>query len=127
MSIEILNKENYNILVQWYIKWNLPITPFSYIPKNSYIVGNTCAGFLYRLDNTPLFWIEGIISDPNITNKELKKEALNILISTLEDIAKKEGGELLMTSTPRENLNNIFLSKEFKNTPEKYFHLAKRI
>ena len=127
MNIEKINKDNYNKLVDWYVNWNLPITPFCFIPENAYIVENICAGFLYRLDNTPLFWIEGIVSNPEIQDKKLKQDALTNLILKLESIATLNGGQLIMSSTPREGLNSVFLSRGFKNTPENYFHLAKRI
>ena len=57
----------------------------------------------------------------------LKKEALSVLITELTKLAKEKNAELILSSTPRESLNTIFLSNEFKNTPEKYFHVARFI
>lgn len=126
MNIEKINLNNYKNIVKWYSAWNLPITPYSYIPKNAFIVENFCAGFLYQLDNTPLFWIEGIISNPEIKDKSVKNKALALLINKLEEVAKANNCEILMSSTPRSSLNSLFLDLGFKNTPENYFHLAKR-
>ena len=127
MNIQHITKNNYNTLVEWYIGWDLPITPFSFIPKTAFIVDNVCAGFLYQLDNTPMFWVEGVVTNPAIKDKQLKKIALCGLIKKLEESAFKQGGKLLMSSTPRESLNTTFLSLGFKNTPENYFHLAKEL
>lgn len=127
MNIQNINTENYKTLVDWYTLWELPITPYSFIPKNSYMVEDVCAGFLYQLDNTPMFWIEGVISNPKIKDKELKNKALCVLINKLEEVAKSNGAEMVLTSTPRVGLNALFLGCGFLNTPENYFHLAKRI
>jgi hypothetical protein len=127
MDIQKITVENYKTLVSWYISWKLPVTPYSFIPRHSYIVENICAGFLYQLDNTPMFWVEGVVSNPEIKDKELKNKALCALINKLEEIAKSNNGEMIMSSTPRSSLNSVFLSNGFKNTPENYFHLAKRI
>lgn len=125
MNISPITKEKYNTLIGWYKKWDLPITPFECIPRNSLIVDDICAGFIYQLDNTPIWWIEGIISNPEIENKDLKKNCLKLLITSLEDVAKSNNGYLIMSSTPRESLNSIFLNEGYKNPPEKYFHLAR--
>ena len=127
MKIEKINSSNYNKLIFWYSGWNLPITPLSYIPETSIIVDDICAGFIYQLEKTPMWWIEGVISNPEIKDKALKKEALSVLITELTKLAKEKNAELILSSTPRESLNTIFLSNEFKNTPEKYFHVARFI
>lgn len=127
MKIELVNEQNYEMLVEWWNGWNLPVTPRSFIPKNSFIVSNVCAGFIYKLDSTPMWWIEGIISNPAIEDKNIKKQALTLLIFELEKVAKVNGGELILSSTPRESLNFLFLESGFNNTPEKYFHLARFI
>jgi hypothetical protein len=127
MTIEPITFEKYMSLIEWYYGWGLPITPFSYIPKNAFIVDDICAGFLYQWDNTPMFWVEGIISNPKIKDKDLKKKALSALIKKLEEIAILNGAELIITSTPRESLNEHFLKLGFKNAPENYFHLANKV
>jgi len=127
MKIEFVNEHNYGMLVEWYKGWDLPITPFSYIPRNSIIVDTVCAGFVYQLDNTSMWWIEGVVSNPSVVDKELKKQALTVLIKSLEDVVKANDGELIMTSTPRETLSSLFVEQGFNNTPEKYFHLARFI
>lgn len=127
MNLYNITNENYNTIVEWYKGWDLPITPFECIPRNSLIVDNVCAGFIYQLDNTPMWWIEGVISNPKVEDKKLKKESLKILIKSLEDVAVQNGGSLIMSSTPRESLNMIFLDAGYKNPPEKYFHVARFI
>jgi len=127
MNIQKITSENYSTLVNWYVKWELPITPFSFIPKTSFIVDDVCAGFVYQLGETPMFWIEGVISNPDIKDKSLKNKALCVLIERLEKTAKGLGGKMILSSTPRFGLNSLFLSLGFKNPPEQYFHLAKEL
>lgn len=127
MRCSLINSENYATLVEWYLGWNLPITPYSYIPKTSVIVEDVCAGFLYRMGETPMFWMEGIITNPKIKDKELKAQGISAVVEILESFAKLEGCELLMTSTPRETLTQKLLKMGYSSTPERYFHLGKRL
>lgn len=125
MKIEKITTQNYNILVSWYDGWQLPRTPYHYIPKNAYLVDNICAGFVFQMDATPMWYIEGIISNPEIKDKDLKRKALNVLINTLLDVVKKNDGELIISSTPRETLKSTFFLSGFNVASEKYFHLAR--
>lgn len=127
MKIELVNEQNYEMLVEWWKGWNLPVTPRSFIPTNSFVVSDVCAGFIYKLDSTSMWWIEGVVSNPAIKDKDLKKEALCLLIRELEQVAKVNNGQLVLSSTPRESLNSLFLELGFNNTPEKYFHVARFI
>lgn len=127
MKCSLINPDNYNTLVEWYLGWNLPVTPYSYIPKTAVIVEDVCAGFLFRLSETPMFWMEGIISNPKMKDKELKAKGISTLVKELEAYAKIQGCELLLTSTPRESFNESLLKMGYSPAPERYFHLGKRV
>lgn len=129
MNIRSYKKEDYNTLVNWYNKWNLPITPEDYIPQYALIVEKDvplCSGFLYQLGDTSMYWIEGIISNPD-SKKEDKIEGLKLLINSLVNIAKENKASLILSSTPREGLKNIFNENDFGTTPEQYYHLGRRL
>ena len=71
-----------------------------------------------------MFWIEGIITNKQ-SDKNLRKEGLNILIKNLCIIAKEKGADIIMSSTPRESLKETFENCGFRLTPEKYYHLGR--
>lgn len=121
-------EKDYKQYSQLYKEWNLPITPKSWIPENTFIVEHNneivCSGSLYQLDKTPMFWIEGLVTNKN-THRILRSEGLHVLIENLYKIAKEKGAEIVMTSTPRTGLKEMFKDCGFQVTPEQYFHLGR--
>jgi hypothetical protein len=112
----------------FYRDWKLPETPKTWIPEDTYVVEEIgqiiCSGSLYQLGGTAMFLIEGIITNKN-TNKNLRKESLDLIINHLVNIAKEKGAEIIMASTPRDGLKNMFEDNKFMITPEKYYHLGR--
>ena len=60
------------------------------------------AGFLY-LTNSKIAWMEWIISDKNY-KKRNKKEAIELLINSLEQIAKSTGAEMIFSVSQNKRL-----------------------
>lgn len=118
-----LTSNDHEIIDGWYKDWGLPITPKSWYSDEAYILDNICAGQIYQMGNSKMFWIEGIVTNPNC-EKELKKEGINKMINFLTNKSKELGAEIVMTSTPRESLENMFKNQGYKNAPEKYAHLG---
>lgn len=122
------NKKDYKSLVEWYKGWNIPVAPECFIPSLALVVEKEtkpmCMGFVYQMGNTPMFWIEGIISDPAI-EKHIRKEAIDLLVIELTQLAKNNGSIMVLSSSPREGLVSTFKKQGFKESPEKYHHLVK--
>ena len=119
--------KDYDSYSKLYSDWNLPYKK-NWIQEDTFIIENdkniVCLGSLYQFGQTPMFFIEGIVSNKNI-DKSIKKEGLSILIDKLYKEAKQKGAEVVMTSTPRDGLKNIFEENGFYQTPEKYYHLGR--
>lgn len=128
MILKQFKKEHYDTLVNWYNQWNLPVTPYSWIPETSYIVFNDevpiCSAFLFQLGSTPVYWIEGITSNPGI-DKEIRKQSLDFLVKNIVELQQELKFEMLLTSTPRVGLTENFKKNGFGMAPEKYTHLAR--
>lgn len=128
MNIKRFEEKDYNRLLNLWDNWNLPNTPKTWIPEDTFIIENNdkivCSGSLYQLGKTPMFWIEGVISNKEI-EKSMRKEGLKLLINKLFDIAKEQGAEIVLSSTPRDGLKDMFLDNNFHETPEKYFHVGR--
>lgn len=121
-------EKDYSSYEVLYKEWNLPVTKKDWIPEDTFIVENdgklVCSGSLYQLSQTPMFWIEGLISNKNI-DKTIRKEALIVLINKLYEVGKEKGAEIILSSTPRDGLKDIFEENGFYQTPEKYYHLGR--
>jgi hypothetical protein len=121
---------DYPALITWWEKWQLPLTPPRYLPQGMMVEDENgkrvCVGFLFRMSATPLFWIEGIVSEPSV-DRAKKAEGLELLVKGLGESAKAQGCELLMGSTPREGLKQVFVDAGYTAAPEAYFHLGRII
>lgn len=128
MNIKKFTTEDYKILDFWYSEWDLPKTPISWISDTSYFVFSdeipVCFGSLYQLGNTPMYWVEGLISNKDL-DSSIKKAGISELINHFNSLQKDLNIEILLTSTPRESLKQLFESNNFRKTPENYYHLAR--
>ena len=114
-SIRYLKQEDYNLLCDWWKEWNWDIPPRDFLPENGtggFMVekdGNpVIAGFIY-FTNSAVAWSEFIISDKNYKNKD-RKEAKQILIHELCELAKRKGSKYIYTV-----VKNQFLKKDYQN------------
>jgi len=110
MEARYLTVEDYSKLVEWWEKWKWTPLAQSSLPDNGeggVMISNEgvdiCAGFLY-LTNSDFGWIEFIVSNPDEKNKEIRKEALTLLIDTLSKLAKDRGCRLILTSVNNKSL-----------------------
>lgn len=119
---------DYRDLAAWWAEWGLPVSPPEFLTHTASVVEQDgekiCAGFLYQLGSSQMWWIEGIVSNPK-SEKEIRRHALYLLIQNLTEKAQKSGAKIVMTSTPRESLAQMFEESGFKPTPEKYFHYGR--
>lgn len=83
---------------------------------------NICAGFVYSTSASALFHIEFIVSTYKVRDKELRKEALMLLIGGLKYMAKEMGAKIIFTNLVSQNLKKSFLDNGFivgsKNSEE---------
>lgn len=101
-SARFVIKEDYETLKQWWIDWNWSPVPPAFLPVNGLMVSNDndiCAGWVYKTD-TPICWIEHIISDKNSKDRG----AVVFLIQMLEELAKDLGFKVAMTSIKNASL-----------------------
>ena len=93
-NLRKLNSTDYeDILVGWWKDWEWTAPPKDFLPENGeggVIIFDgevpVCAGFMYAT-NSKVAWIEFVISNKNY-DREKRKEALVLLIDTLNGICK---------------------------------------
>jgi hypothetical protein len=99
-NIKPLGETDYeDILVGWWKdwKWTPPLKDF--LPSDGkggvMVLDNdipVCAGFVY-MTNSKVAWVDWIISNREYKKKPQRKEALDLLITTLTNICKDTGNK----------------------------------
>jgi GNAT superfamily N-acetyltransferase len=99
-AIRQLNVDDYDkTLVPWWNQWGWTPPQRDFLPDNG--VGGlivfddvshepVCAGYLY-LTNSEVVWIDWVVSNKSYTDREKRKKALDLLLSTLVASAKEKG------------------------------------
>jgi hypothetical protein len=117
ISIRHLNETDYDtILVGWWKEWGWESPSKDFLPMDGRggaiaFDGDVpiCAGFLY-LSNSKVSWIDWIISSKTYTDREKRKFALNLLISTLTDLSKDMGNKYAYALIKHDNLIKTYQS-----------------
>ena len=125
MNIQLVNKENYNILVDWWKGHAWTPIPYDMLPKVGFIVNDSVAGFLYATDSS-MCVIEWIVSDPK-SDKNLRKESIKILLDHLCNEAKKLGFICCFTYTKNKGLIQKLQENNFIKTDEDMIHFIRSL
>ena len=112
MNTRTLTESDYEILSDWWKAWGWPVMAKDMLPDNG-IGGimvenkgeNIVAGFLYW-SNSKLVWLDWIISNPN-ADKKIRKQAIEMLILTAEQMVKDAGSKYIMSISRSNSLLKI--------------------
>lgn len=106
-----LNSLDYETLVEWWTWFRFSPPPKDFLPNSGVMLSvdgvNVVAGFIYKT-NSKISWIEFIVSNPNVKDKELRKKAIQQLINILVEYAKKMESKYIYTSLKNQSLINHF-------------------
>jgi len=112
MNTRTLTESDYEILSDWWKAWNWPVMAKDMLPDDG--TGgimienegeNIVAGFLYW-SNSKLVWLDWIISNPN-ADKKIRKQAIELLILTAEQMVKEAGSKYMMSISRSNSLLKI--------------------
>ena len=111
MNTRKLKNSDWDTLKQWWDAWpEWPTPPKQFLPENGtggLMVekdGNPIAsGFVYLSSNSKMGFIDWIISNPSYRSDD-RDEAIKILITDLEKIAKESGHICVFSFTQHEKL-----------------------
>jgi len=112
MNTRTLTGSDYKILSDWWKAWGWPVMAKDMLPDNG--TGgimvenkgeNIVAGFLYW-SNSKLVWLDWIISNPN-ADKKIRKQAIEMLILTAEQMVKDAGSKYMMSISRSNSLLKI--------------------
>jgi hypothetical protein len=111
-------QDYYNFLVKWWTDNRFTPPPLDFLPNNGkdgivVIHDNQliCAGFIYQTSAKEVAWIEFIVSNFEIKDKNIRKNALLFLISKLSEISNRK---YIFTNVKNENLIQKFKDSGFQ-------------
>lgn len=98
LTVRTLEKSDYqDILVGWWNDWGWTPPAIDFLPQEGtgglmVMDGEepVCAGFMYAT-NSAVAWVDWIISSKTYRGRVKRKEAIQLLILTLTEIAKESG------------------------------------
>ena len=112
LKVRTLLKEDYEELCSWWERWDWPILSKDMLPgegTSGVMVSkdnvNIVAGFLYW-SNSDLVWLDWIISNPDYKDED-KKQAIELLIKTAEEMVKSAGKKYMMSISRSNSLLKI--------------------
>lgn len=115
-----LQGSDYEEMVRWGKFWRFPLPPKEFLPDDA--TGGVmiecdgipcCAGFLY-FTNSGACWLEYVVSNPDVKDKEMRQASLNVLIDNLVFWAKDNGYTWIFTSVKNPHLINKYLEHGFE-------------
>jgi len=126
-----LTENDYNnFLVKWWKDNRFTPPPIDFLPNNGkdgIVVINSdtnekiCAGFIY-ITNSEVAWLEFIVSNFDVKNKDLRRQSIEFLINQLALTSNKK---YIFTSVKNQNLIKHFTNSGFiigsQNTTEMIF------
>lgn len=124
---QLTENDYQDFLVQWWKDNRFTPPPIDFLPNNGtdgIVVINSdtkekiCAGFIY-ITNSEVAWLEFVVGNFDVKNKELRKQAIEFLISKLVETS---GKKYLFSSVKNPNLIKHFTNSGFligsQNTTE---------
>ncbi len=99
------------MLTEWWKGHKWEVMPLDMLPPTGFIVGNICAGFIYKTDGK-LNMFEWVVSDPT-SSKEDRAQALDILIDAVLEESQRDGAKIVFTSVQHPRLIERYKKQGF--------------
>ncbi len=116
MEYRAIKSNDYKKLEQWWKWWRWTPVPVNCLPATGIIISeneiDVCAGFMYGTDSA-MCWIEFIVSNPDVKDKNIRKSCIEFLISKLCEEASELGYQVAYTSLKNESLINSYSTNGF--------------
>jgi len=130
-NLRKLNSTDYeDILVGWWKDWEWTAPPKDFLPENGeggVIIFDgevpVCAGFMYAT-NSKVAWIEFVISNKQY-DRENRKEALALLIDTLNNVCSNGGFKYGYSILHSKSLIETYESLGYVKGDSNFFEMIK--
>lgn len=120
--------KDYETISTWWTKQDWPVIPISALSNKGFIVEDNgiklAAAWVYKLQDSPWSLMEWTVGNPD-ANWEDRSYAINILIDTISEYAKKDNSTFLLTMTKHQRLIDKFKNQNFKEADVNMTHLMR--
>lgn len=127
-----LKESDWETLQSWWKAWGWPemnkdLMPLDGLGGLMVYKGNIliAAGFLY-LSNSKVAWLDWIISNPEYREKD-RKESFNLLINNLEDVAKQQGYNIIISIARNKSLIDTHKKLGYTVDDNPSYEISKKI
>ena len=112
LNIIPLSEKDYDdVLCEWWKDWRWKAPAKDFLPETGYMVYYNdepiCAGYVY-MTNSDVVLLEWIISNFKFKNKEIRKEALLMLIETITSLAEGLGKKYIYSLLKNKPLIELY-------------------
>lgn len=133
MQVRQLKREDYDMLCVWWRKWRWTPPVRSILPNEGtagFIVYDeetpVVAGFLYDT-NSSIAWVEWVISNFDYKDKKGRKEAIDMLLTYLEALAKVKGKKICYSLLKSKSLIEAYAKNGYIPSETGYTEMIKAI
>jgi hypothetical protein len=132
LTVRALQESDWETLQSWWTKWEWPEMNRDLLPLNGLGGLIVCkgdipivSGFLY-LTNSGVAWMEWIISDPEYKESD-RKEALELLIKELENVAISMGKTIILSIGRNKSLINAHRNLGYVIDDNPSYEISKKL
>jgi len=133
-NVRVLSETDYDdVLVGWWKdwKWTPPVKDFLPLDGRGGIMVEwdgipVCAGFIIQT-NSKVAMVEWVVSNKDFKEKAIRKDAMNLLIQTLTDVAKETGNTYTYTILKNPSLTNIYKNNGYLGHEQNITEMIKKI
>lgn len=134
MQVRKIKHEDYdNILVKWWRQWRWVPPVRDILPEDAtagFIVYDedipVVAGFLYDT-NSKIAWVEWVISNFEYKDRDKRKEAISMLLTYLEALAKAKGKKVAYSLLKNKGLISAYQEQGYQISEKGYTEMIKVI
>lgn len=132
LKVKALEESDWDTLQSWWKIWKWPTMSKDLLPLNGCGGLMICkeevpivAGFLY-LSNSKVAWLDWIISNPDYKEQD-RKDALELLISSLEQVATQQGYSIVISIARHKGLINTHKKLGYTVDENPSYEISKKI
>jgi len=123
MQIEVFNihkekdrEKYYPILCKWWVDWKWPPVHWHYLSTTGVMIKSgdeyLCAGWMYQTDSL-MCVSDFFISTREKIDRQLRKDALKLVIKSIEGISKNKGFKTVYTSVKNRSLIKTLIELDY--------------
>ena len=132
LKVRELKESDWDTMCSWWKWWRWPEISKDMLPMNGcgglMVYKNEtpiAAGFLY-LSNSKVVWLDWIVSNPEYREDD-RKQSLILLIDSLEQVAKAQGYNIVISIARNKSLINIHEELNYNVDKSPSYEISKKI